>query len=231
MDEALATARPVDPTLFATSVMAKSSWIALGVSLSDDTALRDTADAMAIAEESGDPVAIGCALMARGITLVHRDGPDAEAGYELLAKVRAMALAHQLSLNLANVIDLHTARRMAQQGDLDGAIELARAALDNLVASGELVWRGWATMILVESLLRRGAEGDIAEAHAVIDALAAVPTDPGYVMQELVLLRMRALLARAGGDEDGCRGLRDRYRKMATDLGFEGHMQWADEMP
>ena len=35
--------------------MVKSSWIALGVSLSDDTALRDTADALVIAEQSGDP--------------------------------------------------------------------------------------------------------------------------------------------------------------------------------
>ena len=36
--------------------------IAHGVNLPDDTALRDTADALAIAEQSGDPVALGCAL-------------------------------------------------------------------------------------------------------------------------------------------------------------------------
>jgi hypothetical protein len=27
------------------------------------------------------------------------------------------------------------------------------------------------------------------------------------------------------------RDYRDRYRAMATSLGFEGHMQWAEEMP
>ena len=42
---------------------------------------------------------------------------------------------------------------------------------------------------------------------------------------------MRALLARAQGDEDAYRGYRDRYRKLANDLGFEGHMKWAEEMP
>ena len=76
----------------------------------------------------------------------------------------------------------------------------------------------------------RGADGDIAEAQAAIDTLAAVPTGPGYVMHELPLLRMRALLAQACGDEDGYRDYRDRYRTMATDLGFEGHMKWAEAM-
>ena len=231
IDEALATARPVDPTLFASGVMVKSSWIALGVSLSDDTALRDTADALVIAKQSGDPVAIGCALMAQGMALVHRDGPDSEAGYELLAKVRAMATAHQLSLNLAHVIDVHNAMRMTQRADVGEAIELARTALDNLVASGERVWRGLATTVLVEVLLRRGTAGDIAEAHTVIETLAAVPTASGHVMQELVLLRMRALLARVHGDDNTYRRFRDGYRKMAGDLGFAGHMRSAAELP
>jgi adenylate cyclase len=44
------------------------------------------------------------------------------------------------------------------------------------------------------------------------------------------LLRLRALLARARGDEDAYRDYRDRYRAMATELGFEGHMKWAEAM-
>jgi adenylate cyclase len=35
---------------------------------------------------------------------------------------------------------------------------------------------------------------------------------------------MRALLARAHADETG-------YRALATSLGFEGHMKWAEAMP
>jgi adenylate cyclase len=41
---------------------------------------------------------------------------------------------------------------------------------------------------------------------------------------------MRALLARAQGDDAAYRNSRDRYRAMATDLGFEGHMKWAEAM-
>jgi len=38
---------------------------------------------------------------------------------------------------------------------------------------------------------------------------------------------MRALLARALGDEAAYSDDWDRYRTMATSLGFEGHMEWA----
>jgi hypothetical protein len=39
-----------------------------------------------------------------------------------------------------------------------------------------------------------------------------------------------ALLAKAHRDEAGYRDYRDRYRALATSLGFEGHMKWAEAM-
>jgi adenylate cyclase len=100
-----------------------------------------------------------------------------------------------------------------------------------MLASGYMLWHGPATTTLVESLLRPGAHGDDEEAQAAVDRLAAIPTDPGFVMYELPLLRLRALLAQALSDEAGYRDYRDRYRAMATELDFEGHMKWAEEMP
>ena len=50
-------------------------------------------------------------------------------------------------------------------------------------------------------------------------------------MRDIVGLRLRALLSRARGDEAAYREYRDRYRAMATSLGFEGHMKWAEAMP
>jgi hypothetical protein len=82
----------------------------------------------------------------------------------------------------------------------------------------------------LESLLRPGWDTDMQEAAAAIERLAAVPTDEDLVIREIWLLRMRALLARAQGDETGYRNYRDRYRDMATTLGFEGHMKWAEAM-
>jgi hypothetical protein len=42
--------------------------------------------------------------------------------------------------------------------------------------------------------------------------LAAAPTDDGLVIREIRLLRLRALLARAHGDDAAYREYRDRYR-------------------
>ena len=57
-----------------------------------------------------------------------------------------------------------------------------------------------------------------------------MPVDPGFVLHEIFLLRLRALLARARCDEAGYRDYRDRYRKLATELGFEGHIALAEAM-
>ena len=94
-----------------------------------------------------------------------------------------------------------------------------------------LVWGVPATSVLVETLLDRGAEGDVPEAEAAIERLATAPADDGLVIRDIWLLRLRALLARARGDEIGYREYRDRYRDMAKTLGFEGHIAWAEAMP
>ena len=130
------------------------------------------------------------------------------------------------------IVEVYLARERARRGDRDDAIPLMRAATDHLFREGQLlVWGVPATGVLVETLLDRGAESDVAEAEAAIDRLAAAPADDGLVIREIWLLRLRALLARAHGDEASYREYRDRYRAMATELGFEGHMAWAEAMP
>lgn len=71
----------------------------------------------------------------------------------------------------------------------------------------------------------------MAEAEATIERLAAAPANDGLAVRDIWLLRLRALLARAQGDDTAYRDLRDRYRAMATTLGFEGHIDWAEAMP
>jgi hypothetical protein len=107
-----------------------------------------------------------------------------------------------------------------------------RAAVDHLFREGRLLtWGVPATGVLVETLLDRGAESDVAEAEAAIDRLAAAPADEGLVIREVWLLRLGALLARARGDPSGYTHSRDRYRDMAKTLGYEGHIAWAEAMP
>ena len=112
----------------------------------------------------------------------------------------------------------------------DGAVELSRRIIERQFETGAALDLGATTSVLVETLLRRGRPADFNEARIAIDALAAVPTDPGFVFYELPLLRMRALLASAQGDDGAYRTYADRYVAMAHALRFEGHMATARTM-
>ena len=106
-----------------------------------------------------------------------------------------------------------------------------RAAVDHLFREGQLLeWGIPATGVLVETLLDRGTDGDVAEAEAAIDRLATAPADEGLVIREIWLLRLRALLARAHGDAAAYAHFRDRYLDMARTLCYEGHIAWAEAM-
>jgi adenylate cyclase len=230
-DQAVAIARGVDATMLA-AVMFYKYVVAIpyGVLMPDATALRETAEALAIAERSGDDLALELSRSVRAIALMHQDGPEHDAGVALLEKVREDIHRERFSHAMSGVIDMHVAKEKARSGDLDGAIELSGTIVDDRVDSGEVGWTVLATVVLVEALLRRRAEGDLQQAQAAIDRLADVPTEPGMVMFELSPLRSRALLARAHGDEAAYRDYRDRYRAMARTLGFEGHIAWAEAM-
>ncbi len=124
------------------------------------------------------------------------------------------------------IVNVYLAREMARRGDRDDAIPLMRAALDHLFREGQLlVWGTPATGVLVQTLLDRADDADVVEAEAAIERLATTPADEGLAMRDIWLLRLRALVARARGDATAYTDFRDRYRDMATSLGFEGHIK------
>ena len=228
--QAVRTARAVDPTSeVMVTTYTYSFAITNGAILPDAAAMRDTAAALQTAEQSGDDVTLVLAQIARGIILIHRKDLEQGIGSDMLAEFREAAL-RQRNLIAVRLVDIHIAEQKAQTGEIAGAIEMSRGIVDDAFDTGETIWNGPATAVLVESLLRRGADADLQEAHAAVDRLAAVPTDHRFVLHEIWLQRLRALLARARGDEAAYREYRDRYRAMATSLGFEGHMKWAEAM-
>jgi adenylate cyclase len=144
LHQAVAIARAADPltravVMWFTHVTA----IAYGVLLPDATALRDTADTLATADQSGDDLALDLARTARGVTLVHQHGQQREAGFELLAKSREKALNQRFTLTAVPIVDIHTASEKARLGDLDGAIASARTLVYDLLSSGGASGRRW----------------------------------------------------------------------------------------
>jgi class 3 adenylate cyclase len=230
----LAMARSADPMSYAAVVAyAYFPGISLGVLRPGDSAVREIEDALRIAERSSDDLAVAFARLALGHALVHRH-TDAERdrGQTLLAELGDVFLRRRYLLCDLPLVNGYVARERARRGDRDDAVPLMRAAADHLFREGRLLlWGPAATGVLVETLLDRASDGDVAEAEAAIERLAAAPADEGLVMREIWLLRLRALLARAHGDEARYREYRDRYRDMAKTLGFEGHIAWAEAMP
>jgi adenylate cyclase len=229
-DEAVAMARGRDAISYVMATMYKYVPVQFGAIVPDDRALADTAEALRIAEESGDNFTVGFARFTRGWALVSRGGPDSAQGVAQLADVRELSVQQRLTMTALPAIDTCFARLKARDGDLDGAIELSRTVVDGLYTTGGMLGRGMAVAELVELLLRRGGKDDLSEARAAIDRLAEVPVDDGFVLHELPLLRLRAVLARAHSDETGYREYAKGYRDMANSLGFEGHIALAAAM-
>ena len=179
----LAMARSADPMSYATVVAyvycpANTGWRAERPTI---RAVREIEDALRIAERSGDDLALAFARLTLGVALVHRHtAAERDRGQKLLAEVSDVFLRWGHNLAELPIVDVYLARERARRGDRDDAIPLMRAAVDHLFREGQLLaWGVPATGVLVETLLDRGADGDVAEAEAAIERLAAAPTDDG----------------------------------------------------
>ncbi|MGV7910185.1 hypothetical protein PJN18_29060, partial [Mycobacterium kansasii] len=86
--------------------------------------------------------AVHAAQLARGIALVSEDGADRSAGFELLAEARSAALSERFILGTVPIIDLHIAKEKVRAKEIDGAIELSRRVIAELLATGPPVYLG-----------------------------------------------------------------------------------------
>jgi class 3 adenylate cyclase len=230
----LAVARSADPLIYGAVVgYGYFLGISSGVLSPDDSVVCEIEDALRIAERSSDDLALAWARLALGVALVHRyTAAERDRGQTLLAELGDVILRRGYLLCDLPLVEMCLARERARRADRDDAIPLMRAAADDLFREGQLlIWNVPATGVLVETLLDRGTDADVAEAEAAIERLAAAPADEGLVLRDIWLLRLRALLARAHGDAAAYTHFRDRYRDMARTLGFEGHIAWAEAMP
>jgi len=223
-------ARNSDPATLALVLAWTYGGIPFGVLRADDSALRASEEAVQTAQRASSDHALFYAEYALGAVLLYRDAAaDRHRGLEIMMQARERA--REQAPSLVPVTELLAAPERARRGDRDAAIAVIRQAVDELHQAGRLGFGVFGAGILVETLLERGAEGDLAEAQEAFDWLANLWADDGSAVREIMLLRLRALLARARGVDVAYRDLVSRYREMAESLGFEGHIAWAEAMP
>ena len=229
----LVMARNADPMSQAFAVAwAYFPTISNGVLNPTDSALQEIESALRTAERSSDDLAVTFVRNTLAVALVNRQSTaERDRGGQLLSEVRSVLLSQGYLLSELPLVNVYLAREVHRCGSRDQAIPLMRTVLDHVFREDRLLsWCIPTTGVFVEALLDRDSDSDRSEAEAAINRLADAPAEPGLAIRAVWVLKLRTLLAHARGDDDTYRDCRDRYRKMATNLGFEGHMQWAEEM-
>ena len=229
LDDAVAMARNSDPATLGVVVTWTYGAITYGVLQADDAALRAIEEAAQTAQRASSDIALIFAEYALGVALLYRDAAaDRHRGLEIMVRAREWQRARMPSL--VPVTEVLAGRERARRGDRDAALPVMRKAVDGLHQEGRLGYGVFGTGLLVEALVERGGEGDLAEAQEAFDRLASLSTGDGSAILEITLLRLRTLLARARADDVAYRDLVNCYRAMAESLGFEGHMALAEAM-
>jgi ribosomal protein L40E len=77
-------------------------------------------------------------------------------------------------------------------------------------------------------------DGELTASGLICGSCGAQPSASAKFCAEcrdIMVLRLRTLLAKARNDDTAYRDLRKRYRAMANSFGYEGHIAWAEAMP
>ncbi len=205
--------------------------VAFGVMAADESAIDRAEATLRTADANSYGYAAEIARYILGGTLVLQETAEhRDRGREVLEEVRVAWTREQMMLIEVSFIDALIGLDRGNRGDFSGGIPLLRGAAETI--RGRCEYTYWIPVVgfLVDTLLKRGTDDDVVEAAAVIAELERLPLE-GAVIRDIWVLRLRTLLARACGEDTAYRQLRDRYREMAGDLGYEGHQKWAAAMP
>ena len=189
-----------------------------GVLLVDDTMRFACEEAVATAERASSDRAMGLAAYTLGVMLLNQDdAADRHRGLDMMMRARDI-WERKDAVFLVPVPDVWAARETARSGDLDAAIGAMRKAVGELRERCPF-YAAWGTGVLAETLLERAADGDLAEAQEAVDWLAGLATDLDSAMLDITLLHLRALIARARGDDRA-------YRNLVDSLSRHGGIAW-----
>jgi class 3 adenylate cyclase len=226
-DQAISIAEQSDTLSRSAIITYKYAGIPRGVFLADESVLREIESATEMIERSSDDMSVVMLRLTFAMALIHH-GADRRRGYAGLRSLRETCIEQRFLLNMLPLCDIYLALERAEHGEVDAAIEQWRVIAEKMESAGHFNNIDLPFMFMAEQLISRG---DFDEATREIERLTLLAADHKWRSREIAALRLRVMLARARGDYSAYRELRDRYRAMANELGYEGHMKWAAELP
>ena len=231
LHDAVAMARRSNPeTLSGAVAWTYGFAMQYGVLRADDSVVRASEEAVQTAQRASSDRAMGLAAYTLAVGLLNRDAAaDRHRGLELMMQARDIWLRKR-ALFLIPVTDLWAARETARRGDRDAAIAAMRQAVDELRQAGHLFYGVWGTGVLVQTLLERAAEGDLAEAQEQFERLSEPARRSRFGDARHHGVAAAGAAVPCPRRRVAYRDLVSRYRAMAESLGFEGHIAWAEAM-
>ncbi|BBX15870.1 cyclase [Mycolicibacterium duvalii] len=228
-ETAIDIARRSGPTTFAAAVTWTAAGLYYGVLSTDDATLELIEEAAVRAAEGSSNVGITLITFTLGVALLNRNDAESRArGLHVMVQAREMFLDAAAPF-LVTVADLWTAREQFRTGDVDRSLETMRRSVDDLRRAGRIYYGLRGAAFFVQSLLERGHADDVDEARRVTETWASC-VDENEAIPRITLVRLRALLARAEGDEQNVRDLLARYRTEAQSLGLDSQPAWIADM-
>ena len=196
----------------------------------DDSAVRAIEEAVQTAQRPAAIFASAWPSTRWAVALLNRDAAaDRHRGLELMVQARDIWLRKRCPLPDPGR-RLWAARERARRGDRDAAIPVMRKAVDEMHQAGRLGYGVVARAFWWRRCWSAAPRATWPKPKRRSTGWRTCWQTTDSAMREITLLRLRALLARARGDDVAYRDLVSRYRAMAESLGFEGHIDWAEAM-
>jgi adenylate cyclase len=196
----------------------------------DDDALHEVEQAARVVEERGDNTALGVSWFSLGVVLSQRDAADRTRAGRLLDHLRQWCIEGRYYRSELPVLDGWLAWLQCRDGDPDEVLPAYERAVDALFIREQYGYCPAGAQRLTDMLLARGTPADIVEAASVLARLEALPVDLSMPFYRIVILHMRAALARARGQHSDHHRWATEYHELAARYGYEGHRRVAAEM-
>ena len=161
--------------------------------------------------------------------VAYESRPTVTAGLEMAVRAQDTWLRERFS-SLVPVTELSVARERARRGDRDAAITVMRKPVDELHQAGRLGYAVLAPAFWWRRCWSVAPRATWPKPKRRSTGWRTCGPIKVRALRKITLLRLRALLTRARGDDAAYRELVGRYRAMAQSLGFEGHIATAEAM-